>query len=123
MRRIRSLSGGWVANIALKPEVARPKNMWLACGAFGFLTAEPVTKPPIFLSAPAIPEGCRVNCTAEASARNSRCRLTAALIRLPKNVPAKPMTASPAPIARTGRAPLLSLDRPPPVKNDILRTK
>ena len=43
--------------------------------------------PPIFFSAPPMPSGLRVNCTAQASARYSRCRETAALIRSPKNDP------------------------------------
>ena len=34
-----------------------------------------------------MPPGCRVNCTADASARNSRCRETPALIRRAKNTP------------------------------------
>ena len=41
----------------------------------------------IWSSAPAIPSGLRVNCTPEASARNSRCRDTAALITRAKNRP------------------------------------
>ena len=53
--------------------------------------------PPIFFSAPPMPVGLRVNCTAEASAKNSRCLLTADLIMLPKNVPVYPMTVSNTP--------------------------
>ena len=37
-----------------------------------------------------MPSGLRVNCTAEASARNSRCRETAALIMLPISEPIAP---------------------------------
>ena len=45
------------------------------------------------------PSGLRVNCTAEASARNSRCRETAALMRLPKNMPTKPSTMNTRPMS------------------------
>ena len=48
---------------------------------------DPSEKPPIFFNAPAIPEGLRVNCTAEASARYSRCRDTALWMILPRNTP------------------------------------
>ncbi len=86
--RIRSGSGGWVASHPKsRLRTPWPKYMWEASGARGFSISEPVGSPPIFLSAPAIPAGLRVNWTAEASARNSRSRETAALIRLPMNVP------------------------------------
>ena len=95
---MRSARGGWVENNALIPDAMPwPKNMWLASGAFGCSICEPVSKPPIFFNAPAMPSGLRVNCTADASARNSRCRLTEALMRLPKKVPRKPMIISPNP--------------------------
>src|SRR6266487_129946 len=68
--RMRSTKGGWVA----KSESPKPlaKNKWLASSACGELILEPEVSPPIFLSAPANPDGLRVNCTAEASARTSR---------------------------------------------------
>ena len=113
IRVIRSASGGCVANRA---ETPLAKNMWEASVARGASSREPAS-PPIFLSAPAIPSGLRVNCTAEASARNSRCRLTAALIRLPIRVPAKPTAISPSPITMIAAVipPLLSsLRRRPP---------
>ena len=85
---MRSANGGCVANKA-RNGVARPlpKNMWLASSARGVWSREPCTSPPIFFSAPAMPSGSRVNCTAEASARNSRCRETALLINCPKKTP------------------------------------
>ena len=65
-----------------------PKNMWLASLADARLMVEPAPRAPIFFKAPAMAPGLRVNCTEAASARYSRWRLTAALIRLPKKVPA-----------------------------------
>jgi hypothetical protein len=62
--------------------------MWLTSLARAFDSCEPLDDPPIFFNALAMPFGLRVNCTDAASARNSRCRLTAALIRLPQYVPA-----------------------------------
>ena len=93
-RRIRSTSGGWVASSpkSWPAPPALPKNMWLASSARGSWIVEPAASAPIFLSAPAMPSGLRVNCTAEASARNSRCRETAALIRFAKNTPTYPIT-------------------------------
>ncbi len=61
--------------------------MWLISAAWASRMFEPSASPPIFFNAPVIPPGFRVNWTEEASARNSRCRLTAALMRLPKNTP------------------------------------
>ena len=87
MRRIRTVSGGWVERAAVQADTPLPKNMWQACSAFGLLIREPSASPPIFLSAPAMPAGFRVNCTAEASARNSRWRETAHLISRPKKTP------------------------------------
>src|SRR6266404_6466451 len=62
--RMRSTKGGCVA----KSESPKPfaKNKWLASSACGELIFEPSVSPPIFLSAPANPDGLRVNCTAEA---------------------------------------------------------
>lgn len=51
-----------------------------------------------FFSAPTRPAGLRVNCTAEASARNSRSRLMAPLIILPKKVPTEPSRISARPL-------------------------
>jgi hypothetical protein len=58
-----------------------------------------------------MPFGLRVNCTADASARYSRCRETAAWISRPKNTPTYPITsiAAPANIMRMTICPLLSL--------------
>ena len=66
---MRSVRGGCVANIDW---IALPKKRWLASFAMGWATFEPEWSPPIFMSAPAMPSGLRVNCTAEASARYSR---------------------------------------------------
>ena len=44
-----------------------------------------------------MPAGFLVYCTALASARNSRCRLIAACISLPKKVPIHPITIKPIP--------------------------
>ena len=44
-----------------------------------------------------MPSGLRVNCTALASARYSRCRDTAAWISRPKNAPTRPSTNRPRP--------------------------
>ena len=95
-RRIRSSSGGWVANMLAMPLA---KYMWLASAAHGLMSFEPNTAAPIRFSAPAMPSGLRVNCTAEASARYSRCRETAALMRLPNNRPKKPTTMNARPIS------------------------
>ena len=57
---------------------------------------------PIFCKAPPMPSGLRVNCTAEASAKNSRWRLTPARIQLPKKVPIKPTIISAMPISGNG---------------------
>ena len=109
--RIRSSSGGCVAvkenHDSLIP---LPKNIWLASSACGVSNREPVAIAPIFFSAPAKPSGLRVNCTADESARYSRCRDTALLMRLPMRMPkppaammpspAMPMTAPPPPSSR-----------------------
>ena len=87
IRRIRSARGGCVARPLKRWPTASPKKRWLASAAAGALTFEPSDRAPIFLRAPAMPSGLRVNWTAEASARYSRWRLTAALIRLPKKTP------------------------------------
>ena len=55
--------------------------------AFGEAIRDPVERPPIFFSAPAIPAGWRVNWTADASARYSRWRDTALLINRAKKTP------------------------------------
>src|ERR1700730_10728566 len=79
--RIRSINGGCVANPNSSLFKPFAKNKWLTSSARCDCNSEPSVAPPIFLRAPASPEGLRVNCTADASARNSRCRLTAAWIR------------------------------------------
>src|SRR5262249_46491772 len=58
---------------------------------------DPSASPPIFLSAPPMPSVLRVNWTALASARYSRCRDTAAMISRPKNAPTRPSTNTPRP--------------------------
>ena len=47
-----------------------------------------------------MPSLCRVNCTADASARNSLCLETAALIMRAKNIPIAPRIARPSPMMR-----------------------
>ena len=109
--RIRSSSGGCVAN-ALKNELfkALPKNMWLASWACSDSRREPSCAAPIFCRAPESPSGLRVNCTAEASARNSRWRLTAAWMSRPKKTPTQPRSTSTRPSKGRG---FLSLLLPP----------
>jgi len=80
MRRMRSASGGCVAKSEAMPLANRK---WLNSAAAGAESRLPAA-PAIFSSAPAMPSGLRVYCTALASARYSRCRLTAAWIRRPK---------------------------------------
>ncbi len=86
---MRSSSGGWVANSdsnhMLTPVA---KNMWLSVSARRLATSELPGPALMVASAPAMPSGLRVNCTEEASARNSRWRDTAALISRPKKRPA-----------------------------------
>jgi hypothetical protein len=65
-----------------------------------------------------MPSGLRVNWTADASARNSRCRLTEALSRLPKKVPRKPMIIRPTPAASSAIALLSRLRRAWPANID-----
>src|SRR2546425_8728848 len=57
-----------------------------------------------FFKAFASPSGERVNWTAAASARNSRCRKTAPLIMRPKNAPFQPTKARRKPTARITRS-------------------
>ena len=66
---------------------ASPKNMWLTSSASASRTLDPSAEAPIFFKAPAIPGGLRVNWTAEASARYSRWRETAALMSRAKKTP------------------------------------
>ena len=74
---------------------------------------EPSASPPIFLSAPPMLSGLRVNWTALASARYSRCRDTAAMISRPKNAPTRPSTNTPRPTStRPPRESFLPDDRP-----------
>ena len=105
MARILFSSGGCVAN---KPELnfgkMDPKNIWLACSAFFWRRCDCSAWPPIFFRALAIPLCSLVNWTADASARYSLCRLTDALIRLPKKSPPKPITTRPSPKASNGIA-------------------
>src|SRR5215831_5663432 len=77
---------------------------------------DPSASPPIFLSAPPMPSGLRVNWTALASARYSRCRDTAAMISRPKNAPTRPSTNTPKPSStRPPRESPLPDERPPDV--------
>lgn len=97
-----------------------------ASSAFGWLIRPPEAKPPIFLRAPAMPPGLRVNWTAAASARNSRWRETADLISRPKSTPMYPMIIRQSP-ARSRPAvlpPFLRVDPPklaPEGRADILK--
>ncbi len=80
--------------------------------------------PPITRNAPAMPSGFLVYCTADASARNSRCRETADWINRPKNVPMKPTAIMASPTSRMAPAPppfLLLLERLPPPENAAVR--
>ncbi len=94
--------------------------MWLASAARGESSFEPKTAAPIRLSAPPMPSGLRVNCTAEASARYSRCRDAAALMRLPKNKPDKAEHHEHQADQQQVHAPLSLLRelRPPPQAGD-----
>ena len=103
---IRSSSGGWVANNEDSDGTAEPKNMWLVSSASGLRIEAPWDRPPIFFSAPAIPSGFRVNWTAEASARNSLCRLTALLMSRPKKTPMYPIAYRATPRKKNARAEL-----------------
>ena len=49
-----------MANSPLRPDVALPKNIWLASGAFGLWNVDPLRNPPSRFSAPAMPAGWRV---------------------------------------------------------------
>src|SRR6185436_9175508 len=72
---MRSSSGGWVSN---RPEsftsIPWPKNICDTSSAWRLAIRAPAEDAPIWSSAPAMPSGLRVNCTLEASARNSRWR-------------------------------------------------
>src|SRR6186713_2337883 len=77
MRLIRSKSGGWEAKTPLSALVSGLLiSMWLESCALGAERAE--LSEAILARALAMPQGLRVNCTAEASARNSLCCETAA---------------------------------------------
>ena len=86
---MRSSSGGCVANSDPNHRLTPlAKNMWLSVSARRLATSEPPGSALMVASAPAMPSALRVNCTDAASARNSRCREMAALMRRPKNSPA-----------------------------------
>jgi len=106
IRLMRSAIGGCVEKSVQSPAA---KNMCETSAAAGASTFEPPEADAMRASAPAMPSGLRVYCTAEASARNSLCRLTAALIRLPMKLPMKPITImlSPIRVSTSGSAPLL----------------
>ena len=92
--------GGWVAiRLERKPPTPSAKKRCEASSASGVESREPCF--PIFASARARPPGLRVNCTAAASARNSRWRETASRMSRPKKAPIDPATRSesPAPTA------------------------
>ena len=80
MRAIRSSRGGCVEN---SDAIPLAKKKWLNSAAAGAEIRLPAPCA-IFSSAPAMPSGLRVYCTALASARYSRCRLTADWMILPK---------------------------------------
>ena len=105
MASTRLSIGGWVAN---KLDTPRPKNMWLDSAAFLCLTELPT--PPNRRRA-LNPAGLRVNCTAEASARYSRCRDTIAFNKLPKNAPTPPTTTRASPGSTKARPPASSFFR------------
>ena len=89
MARMRSSSGGCVASTPMKrfADAVAKKHMPGIGRVCAIHSREPISQPPIFCSAPERPAGLRVNCTDEASARNSRWRLTAAWIKRPKKTP------------------------------------
>ena len=68
-----------------------------------------------------MPSGLRVNWTALASARYSRCRDTAAMISRPKNAPTKPSTNTPTPSMTMPPRELSLPDRRPPDVNMRVR--
>ncbi len=109
---MRSGSGGWVAihDDSLRPS---PKSMWLTSSTLPLRTVDPAGRPPIFFSAPARPSVWRVYCTAEASARYSRCRDTAALISRPASTPIQPAMRAASPTSIKGAALLPRSERPP----------
>src|SRR5437764_3695520 len=81
---------------------------------------DPSASPPIFLSAPPMPSELRVNWTALASARYSRCRETAAMISRPKNAPTRPSTNTPTPSStRPPRESFLPDERPADVSMNM----
>ena len=84
---MRSRIGGWLANSASNKPLRSAISMWPISSLSALLSVARSGDAAIFLSAPAMPCGLRVNCTAEASARNSRFRETADLIRRVNNTP------------------------------------
>ena len=114
--RIRSSRGGWVAiRLPRKPPTPSAKKRCEASSASGEESREPCFS--IFPSARARPPGFRVNCTAAASARNSRCRDTASRMSRPKKAPIDPATRSESPAPRI--TPPRPLPRPSPPRSRI----
>ena len=68
-------------------------------------------RPAMRRSAPASAAGSRVYCAALASARNSRCRLTAACRMRPKKAPSPPTTSNSTPNSAMPARPSSFLDR------------
>ncbi len=95
---MRETNGGCEAILPLNP--ARTGESKSKCDSslrLAHRNLPPAAIAPIRFSAPASPTGFRVNCTAEASARNSRCRETAAWISRPNNTPMLPITHKASP--------------------------
>ncbi len=103
---IRASMGGWLAN--QREESPSAKRRWAASGAKALSSFEPACA--MRASAPARPSGLRVNCTAAASARNSRWRDTAARMSRPKKAPTAPAAQTTRPAARMA-PPALRLER------------
>src|SRR5699024_3146341 len=86
--RNRTSIGGWGAKSACHHIFTTlAKHIWLTSSAYWLVKVEGVPLR-ILINAPAEPLGLRVNCTEEAAANISRCRLTADLIKLPNTGPA-----------------------------------
>src|SRR5262249_4442573 len=103
-RRIRSSSGGCVAN-SHSHRLADTKNMWLAVLAAAPFIRLMVSSRRAMINASRKPVGSRVICTAEASARNSLCRLTAEVISKANNEPIWPMGQVTTPKIRASAIP------------------
>jgi hypothetical protein len=90
--RMRSSSGGWVANNlpakSWSKPTPSPNSMWLTSSAsLRWLSSRSIVQATDLLQRAGQPCVCRVNCTAAGIGQFSRVRLTPALIIRPKNSP------------------------------------